>query len=180
MALYNPSTFTTYVNDGAMRPGNQIITTQPSNVASDQLFVLDAPALVVTHNFVVFSSVAAAYETIATYLCDAKDMCGDPTTGLANYDQANNEIVADFYAYCAVSNGTTRGTIRLSSTASASSNGDVSVDGGAGGTTWAWRGPAQMRIKTNNNEETLTLKIQRDAGAGDVYIAGIALQASIT
>jgi hypothetical protein len=171
MSARNPTTFNMYVDEATLEQGTTIITTAPSQVADDQVFVLDVQELIVSDYFNAQGFTAGAFATFYTYKLESKDMCD--VAGVSN-----NEIAHYLQVYAWVSAGGTTGEVRAtSSLATASTSATATINS----TTKQWvAGAAALNIKTNGNEDTITIEVRRTAGAGTVYLAGVAIFAGET
>lgn len=172
MAARNPTDYVAWYNETKIIPRAQIIYTVPSSVADDQAFILDQEELIVSDCFVPFRTTSAAFVTVGVYHTDSKDMCG--VVGVSN-----NEISHAVVFLAWNSDGATTGEVRLTSTlATASTSYTYSVL--VGDSAAAWRGAGAMNIKTNGNEDTLTLEARVTGGAGAIYVAGLGVFAAET
>jgi len=166
MAARNPTTFNQWLEIQDLIAGEAINITTPDAALDDHAYALDCEMLIGSHVFHPISSTATSYATLITLNIKSKDMCDVASV-------TNDEIAHEWCVLAWVSDGATRFTARLDSAlASASSTGDIIVDGAAGATTPGWLGFAQLHIKTNENVDTLTIQVERSAGSGTLYLGG--------
>jgi hypothetical protein len=172
MAARNPASFTTWIDETLLEPGNSILAATPDSVLNDQVYCLDAPRLIVATTCSFVTSTDAALTNKFIFYVKNKDMCDVDTV-------TNDEITCDVYfqAYCTDVN--TSGQVRFTSS-SAVANTTATAAVPLGTTTATWFQTDTMNIKTNDNEDTIVCSMNRTAGSGDVRLLAFSIMAQGT
>ncbi len=151
-----------------MLTGRQILATEPNKVFNDQEYILGADALEVSDCFWTYATTSTnAFggvpdaPTVGRYVIDGNDRSGLTIT--------NNELSHAVSVYAWVDPGET-GQVWVGTTAVASSSTTFSVTN----TTPAWQTYRAINIKTNDTEDTITVKVRSTLG-DNIYIAGIVI-----
>ena len=164
MAARNPTSFTQWVDDAKFESGKDIAAAEYVNVLDDQVFCLDKQRMISTTGTFGFglTSQDAAPTTKVVFYVMCKDMCDvDSVT--------NDEIECDVYALVR-SEAATAGTVSFTSgLAAANATATVTVPVATLFDTWIAGGDT-MNIKTNGNEDDITVQMERTAGTGTVYV----------
>ena len=168
MAVRNPTSYTTWIDEEALRTGFPILAAEPDNVINDQLFALDSQALIMTCAGLPLQSVAGALTKYSTFYVRNKDKC---SVGYVT----NDEIECDVYARV---EGllTTTGNVQLQSTAVGNNTSTIAV--AAGGPVWV-QGDT-MNVKTNGIEDTIDVYLQKTGGSSSVSLSSILIIARRT
>ena len=174
MSVRNPTTFNLFVDESTVEPGDTIATTTPSAVADDQIFFLDKESLIMSHFFypieVGSQAAVSAWKDMRIWILESKDMCDEAGV-------TNDEISHYLQIYASITGGATSEVRLVSSLATASGTATCTVASATG----AWvAGAAAMNIKTNANEDTLTMSVRGTVWTGITYVYGIALYAGET
>lgn len=171
MAVRNPTSFTRFVDQGELTPGKMVRTTEPTKVINDQMYVLDASRIEITdcwHNDYQYT--AGVFTDIVTYHDVLKSMCREPSAGTTiNFEWAVYTWCDDAFF--------TNWTVQLTSNTLATTS--TVVINSARTAKW-WRGYGTHALSCDLTEESLTLAVRRDAGAGNIFVAGFGLWAPET
>lgn len=165
MAARNPTSFHSFPDEGAMRPGDPIVWTDPDKIFDDMEFLLDTERLILTDCFVISAEEdGTSYRTKATWRLYSKDMCG--VSGVTN-DEISHEVTLLLW----VEDAGETVTARVSSTAVASGSFEVTETA----TSPTWSSYQAINIKTNGNQDTLTLEMKTSTNAKKVHCGGIGI-----
>lgn len=170
MAARNPTDWTRWIDLDDIRPGDIIKEEEYDDVFNDLEYCLDAESLSISENFagatVTYSGSAHNWVLIKTWKLYQQDRC----------DVDAVEPTAKFTCYVH-SDGTAVPGVRVVTTAA--SNNDVSHVGSASATThWTDWTHGTLRVKTNDNLDTVSLYLSVDSSgpsSGWVKIGGFGL-----
>lgn len=166
MTARNPTGFTQWIDHRAFASTGPILASKYDSVLSDQVYVLDAPAVIVSDNSprVRLADTDIGWITVLRYYPKTKDMCGAVIT--------NNETSHEWCAMVWTSGGGT-GEIRVTSAAVASPTSTILIPSS---TTPTWRGFGTFNIPAQGSEELLTIDMRHDPAAvagEELYCGGI-------
>ncbi len=165
MSVRDPTAFNTFVDIDTLKTGESILTTAPSQIVDDQMFILDRGEMIVAAFDTYYATNSAAFVDMFTIYFDSKDMCD--VDGVTDNEIAHSVF---FYGYTDAA----QGEVRLTSTASSNNTSTATLTN-----TVQWVQGDSINIKTNGNEETATVAI-RVTTATQVYLFGIAIFADET
>lgn len=166
MAGHNPTTWHKWIDEMALVTGKPVTEVVPTDIAEDQVYCLDCEHLTASMMFAQIGGTAASATMVRTFYVKSIDMCDVDTV-------TNDEFEHAGFVFAWNSDGATTGNVLLKSSATASGTATFAV--GAGDTTPAWMGPETFNVKTNDTEDPIELQIQRTAGSGRIYVAGIGI-----
>ncbi len=166
MATRNPTDFNVWVDHTQLLAAEQIDTTEPTQVADDQAYVLDHPELGISDQFPCQRITGTSFVEVGKYLING---CKD------NAGNADNE---HYVVVMAWTDGTATGEVRINDGTGAI----ATLSLAAADSTQIWRliSASYTGVQGGTSVSTLTLEARRVANGTAIYVAGIGLYANET
>lgn len=167
MSARNPTAFATWVDQTAFVPGRIVRSFEVEQVVEDQLYVLDAPQLLISDHFVArrVTTASPTYAEVGRYRLHATDKC--------NVDGADVVCIAYVYAW---SDGTGVSTIRATASDSTDTRTHSLL---ATDTTPQWYEMGTIDLSPDGTLEQILLEATITAGTA-IFVGGFALIAEET
>lgn len=170
MSARNPTDFNHFVDLSALRAGELITTTVPSQVVDDQMFILDKSEMTVCMAGIFAYEFGGSFVDKFILYVDAKDMCSEANV-------TNDEISCTVYAATCLGPSGIEGRLRLTSTAVANNSVTQTF------TTYNpfnYESVGTLNLKTNGNENTITVSLASTGGFDYAYLLGLLIVADET
>lgn len=170
MSTRNPTSWTQYNDESKLLARQRITTTIPSTVADDQVYVLDAPSLILSSCFVPLDTDdTGGYRLMPLYYAGMKNMAGVSGVTTTNYKWAvyawaGDAAITEFKVKLNV--GATTSIITVNSSM----------------TTKMWRGlSSSVAWPVIESQIQLSMYVTVGGGAGKyIYVAGLMVFAEET
>ena|SRR3990167_794536 len=174
MAARNPTDFNRHLQERLFIGGKPILEAEIDKAYNDQVFILDSQNLVIsdcwfrsgiTSGAAFGVAGATAAQLVGYWYVMSKDMCD--VSGVVSADG----IACAVYFYYWVTGGA---TAQIRGTTGASANNTQSGSGLTSATP-AWFQIDDINFRTNDTEENIIVEGRISAGAGTLYVAGLAV-----